>query len=150
MIKPSIYLAGPITGLSYEGALDWREQVKKQLEPEIDCFSPLRAKHYLQGQTSLADQYTEYVLSSQRGIYARDKGDCMRCDLLFVNLLGAQKVSIGTIMEISWGALLNKHIVLIMEKEGNVHEHAMVREACPFRVETLEEGVWLTRSLLLP
>jgi hypothetical protein len=37
-----------------------------------------------------------------------------------------------------------------MEKTGNPHEHMMVNEAIGFRVETLDEAVHVTRSILLP
>jgi nucleoside 2-deoxyribosyltransferase len=150
MKKPSIYLAGPITGMSYDSATDWRAQVKTLLEPDIDCFSPLRSKQYLLNQTSIKDTYDEYVLSTQRGIFLRDFHDCRVRDLLFVNLLNTSKVSIGTVMEIAWGAAFQKPIVLIMEKNDNIHEHALIREACPIRVETIEEAIFATRALLLP
>jgi len=149
-MKPSVYLAGPITGLSFDNCTDWRDQVKGWLDPDITAYSPLRAKSYLLGQTTVKDSYDEYILSTQRGIYTRDLYDCRNRDLLFVNFLGAKKVSIGTVMELAWATAFNKPIVLVMEKEGNVHEHSMVREACPMRVETLEEGVFVTRALLLP
>lgn len=149
-MKPSMYLAGPITGLSYDGCTDWRDQVTKWAEPDIVCYSPMRAKNYLLNRTTIADQYDEFILSTQRGIYTRDFYDCRTRDLIFVNLLGAQKVSIGTVMEIAWGAAFNKPIVLVMEKNGNIHEHAMLREACPMRVETLEDGMYVARALLLP
>jgi nucleoside 2-deoxyribosyltransferase len=148
-MKPSVYLAGPITGLSFEGCTDWRDFVKDQLAPEITCFSPLRAKHYLAQQTTLQDQYDQYILSTQRGIYTRDFHDCRTKDLIFVNFLGATKVSIGTVMEIAWAAAFNKPVVLVMEKQG-IHEHAMLREACPMRTDTMEEALFITRALLLP
>lgn len=149
-MKPSVYLAGPITGTSYDECTDWRERVKLWLAPSIVAYSPLRSKQYLLKETNVKDSYDEFVLSTQRGIYTRDLYDCRTRDLLFVNFLGAQKVSIGTVMEIAWAAAFNKLIVLVMEKEGNIHEHSMLREACPLRAETLEDGLFITKALLLP
>lgn len=149
-MKPSIYLAGPITGISYGDSVDWRQQVKLLLSPDIDCFSPMRGKQYLSKETAIADSYEDILLSSQRGIFARDSLDCLRCDALFVNLLGATRVSIGTVMEISWAWSYRKPIILVMEKEGNIHEHAMLREACPLRVSTFNDGIAIARTLLLP
>lgn len=148
-MKPSVYLAGPISGESFDVAETWRAQVRHQLSPDIDCFSPLRAKHYLKSEEKLGDSYESYPLSSRRGIFARDHFDSKRCSLLFVNMLGAQRVSIGTVMEIAWAHAYDKPIVLVMEA-GNIHEHAMLNEACPFRTDSLEEGIWLTRAILLP
>lgn len=149
-MKPTVYLAGPITGTTYGECTDWREYARKLLETDIACFSPMRGKTYLLNETSVKDTYDQIVLSSQRGIFARDSFDCRRCDAILVNLTGAVRVSIGTVMEIAWANAHNKVIVLVMEKEGNIHEHAMLREACPFRVETLDEGLSLIRTILLP
>ena len=101
----------------------------------------MRHKDYLLDRTDIKDTYEDKVLSSQRGIFARDTWDTRRCDATFVNFLGAETVSIGTVMEISWAWAFHRPVVLVMEKEGNIHEHEMVREACPFRVETIEEGI---------
>lgn len=151
MSKPSVYLAGPITGLSYDGATDWRDQaIQIFAGAGIDAYSPLRSKNYLLEETSVADCYDDIVMSSQRGIYARDYYDCRTKDAIFVNLLNAERVSIGTVMEIAWATAYEKPIVLVMEKEGNIHEHAMLREACPLRVDNLHDGYHIMKSLLLP
>lgn len=150
MNKPTIYLAGPITGTTYGECTDWRDYVTTELEPDIISFSPMRHKSYLSGETQIGDSYEHTVLSSQRGIFARDSYDCSRVDALFVNLLGATRVSIGTVMEIAWGWSYRKPIILIMEDAGNIHEHSMLREACPFRVRTVEEGIHTIKALLLP
>lgn len=158
-----VYLAGPITGLSYEGCTDWRQQAMDHLSQfGIQGLSPLRSKDYLLNETSISDNYNNgirdneklsslaSIMSSQRGIYARDRFDCFRADAVLVNMLGAKKVSIGTVMEIAWAAGKNTPVVLIMEKEGNIHEHSMLREACPFRVETLEDALFVVTALLAP
>lgn len=150
-MSKSVYLAGPITGTSYEECTDWRKMVSHVLTSAgIDSYSPMRAKDYLLQETSVDDSYEETVMSSQRGIYARDYYDCRTCDAIIVNLLGAERVSIGTVMEIAWATAYEKPIVLVMEKENNIHEHSMLREACPFRVDTLNEGVDIMKTLLLP
>lgn len=152
-----MYLAGPITGLSYNGSTDWREQASKHLALYgIQGLSPLRGKDYLKNETAISDNYGNHtnpivqIMSSQRGIYARDKFDCERSDALVVNLLGAQRVSIGTVMEIAWAGAANVPVILVMEKEGNIHEHSMLREACPFRCETLEQALHVCVAMLAP
>lgn len=164
-MKPSVYLAGPITGLSWEQITEWRKQVTAALAPDIDCFSPLRGKEYLAQETSVKDQYDKYIMSTQRGILIRDHYDATRRSLLFVNLLNTVKVSIGTVMEIAWAHEARVPIVLCMTSTTtkqsetnpigidiikNPHDHAMIREACPLHVTTLEEGIHVTKHLLLP
>lgn len=150
-MKPKVYLAGPISGLSYNNSTEWREDVQKQLvDSGIDCYSPLRGKSYLKQETNISDSYEDSVLSSQKGIFNRDSYDCQHCDLIFVNLLNTERVSIGTVMEIAWGWAFRKPIVLIIEKEGNLHNHSMVREASSFIVNNVEDAVWITKTVLLP
>jgi len=158
-MRPSIYLAGPITGLSYDNCTDWRDQAMTIFSGAgIDAYSPMRMKTYLLGEMNVGDSYEGTVMSSQRGIYARDYYDCRTKDALFVNLLGTRRddensrVSIGTVMEIAWATAYEKPIILVMEKEPgiNLHNHAMLREACPLWVDTLQEGYKVAKSLLLP
>ena len=159
MSNPTVYLAGPITGLSYDGATDWRDQAMQIFATAgIDAYSPMRMKTYLLDETKISDSYESSVMSSQRGIYARDYYDCKTKDALFVNLLGTlrydvdTRVSIGTVMEIAWATAHQKPIVLVMEKEPgkNIHDHAMLREACPLWVDNLQEGYKMMKGLLLP
>ena len=144
------YLAGPITGCSYEGATDWRDQIIKLLPSEIVGLSPLRGKFYLNGLPRIKDSYEDIALSAGRGIMTRDFNDCRRADVIIVNMLGAKTVSIGTVMEIAWGKAFNVPIVMIIEDKDNLHDHAMVRECIGFRVTTIEEAVNIASVLLLP
>lgn len=148
MEKPSLYLAGPITGLSWDQCVGWRKQVTQELGEFIDCFSPLRHKDYLNQVIEIKDVHEEHIMSSQRAIFARDMFDVSRCGGLFVNFLGAKRISIGTVMEIAVGWQLRKPIIVIME-DNNIHQHSMLREASPFLVKTLDDGIDVARRLFL-
>lgn len=148
----TVYLAGPISGLGYEGATQWRDLAAQMLSASgIKPLSPLRFKPYLKGIENIDKHNAEYgkinVLSSPRGIMARDRFDATRCDVMLVNLLNAEKVSMGTVMEIAWADLKRIPVVCIMEP-GNVHEHSMVLEAIDFRCGSLAEGIELVRAVL--
>jgi len=147
-----VYLAGPIAGLTYDEAVDWRERVIDAMPPEIQCFSPMRAKHFLAGAGVLhCGSYPEHVLSTARGVMTRDHWDCRTADLILVNLLGARRVSIGTVMEIAWGYAYRVPVVVAIEPDGsNVHEHLMIAEAIGFRCATLDEAVETAKAVLLP
>jgi nucleoside 2-deoxyribosyltransferase len=155
--RPSVYLAGPIKGCSYAGATSWREYVKILLEDVgIDAFSPLRAKQYLRGLDEvgndlLKDSYAQFPLSTNKAILHRDRHDCMKCDAVLMNLLGATNISIGTVMEVAWADAARVPVILVMEKDGsNPHEHGLMVEACGFRVDNLDEGIRMVGSILLP
>lgn len=153
-----VYLAGPITGCAYGECTNWRDGVKQHLEDvsngRIEGYSPLRSKEYLKDEKTIKDFYpdTFSVMSTQRGIYTRDRYDCKTSDLVLVNMLGAKIVSIGTVMEVAWADAWDIPIVYVTEPvpEDNIHNHSMMREACPFTVHTLEEAVMLTKKILMP
>lgn len=153
-MRPTVYLAGPITGLNFDGATEWREQVANALAVHgIKAFSPMRAKEYLAALPALSGHGKEYahlgVLSQARSVMTRDRFDATRCDVLFVNLLGITQPSIGTCMEIAWADLSRIPIVCAMETSGNPMEHMMINEAIGFRVSTLAEAVYVTKAVLL-
>lgn len=153
--KPfSVYLAGPISGLTYDQADDWRRIAYDELaRGGIHAMSPLRYKEYLRhmvaGELSpTCAGYGElHCLSSPRGIMTRDRMDATRCDALLVNFLGATRVSIGTVMEIAWADAHRIPVVCVMEESGNPHEHAMISEAIGFRVKTLDEAIHVVRAI---
>lgn len=152
----TVYLAGPISGLGYSGATGWRDAVVADLARYgIEGLSPLRAKEYLAhieddvGFSETGHEYSHLSpLSTSRGVMVRDHFDATRCDVLLVNLLGATKVSTGTVMEIAWAYDRRTPIVVCMEPTGNPHEHAMVNEAIGFRCGSLDEGLHVVKAIL--
>jgi len=155
-MKKLVYLAGPITGCSYDGAVGWRERVKEELAQEnIKALSPMRAKEYLEHYEDIANSlqfenqaHIGNTLSSARGIMTRDRFDALSCGVLFVNFLGAEVPSLGTVMEIAWADANRSPIIVVMEDEGNPHDHAMINEATGFRVNTLEQGIVIAKAIL--
>jgi nucleoside 2-deoxyribosyltransferase len=150
-VKKKIYTAGPITGLTYEGAaLGWREQIKALL-PEFDLFSPMRAKEFLAGEGVLAGSYGYNPMSSENGILGRDHNDVFTCDLMIANFLEDDgNKSLGTAMEFGWAHAYRKPIIMIAEQDNPHRQHPMLRGASVYVVETLDEAAILAKHLLLP
>jgi len=152
MGNKSIYLAGAIRGLSYGGAVDWRNEVKTAMAPcNIVCYSPMRHKEFMERESNGAMPYSFEldVLTSSKGIMTRDRMDVMNADLIFVNLLGTDKVSIGTMIELGWADAFRKPVVIAME-ENNIHRHAMVDQIPGFIVTSLHEAIDVTKNILMP
>lgn len=155
--RPSVYLAGPITGLTYDDGQDWREYAKDWLDIEgIDGFSPLRAKQYLRAIGVLDSAGTadsKYLglnaMSEPQGITTRDRFDCMGRSLVLVNFVGAERISVGTCIELGWADAARVPIVVAME-EDNIHRHAMVNQVAGFIVPTLADALDVCRAVLLP
>jgi hypothetical protein len=97
----------------------------------------------------LEGSYDEFPLSTDRGITTRDRADCMGADLVVFNMLGATRVSMGTMVEFGWADAARVPSVLIMEKEGNIHDYPMVREIAGFRVDNLEDAIAISEIVLL-
>ena len=147
-----VYLAGGISGLTYDEAVAWRTEVKQKVGPNIKTLSPMRGKENLGtavGNPTLKDKYEENPLTSAKGINQRDYFDVKRSDVLFVNLLGAKQVSIGTVMEVAWARAFEIPVVLVME-EGNIHTHSMFLYPCGFVVDTLDKGIEVLKCIIGP
>ena len=109
IIYGSVYLAGPIGGGTIEQAIEWRDEAAYNLAAAgIVAISPLRAKRaILRSQFSYHDPLPMkgiegHPLTSDKGITTRDRDDVMRSNLILMNLLGATRVSIGTMIEAGW------------------------------------------------
>lgn len=163
-MQPTVYLAGPITGLSFQGCTNWRDYAIKRLaEHGIRGLSPMRGKEYLSHLATISGHARDYadlgVLSAPRAIITRDRWDATRCDVVLAHLAGATQVSIGTVMEIAWADLKRIPLVVTMEcgirgerlsgqPVDNPHDHCMIHEATGFRVATLEEALDVTIAIL--
>jgi len=149
-LKHKVYLAGTISGLTFDGAQGWREEFRTKIHPDIECYSPLRGKDYLTIRGPLEGSYDEYPLSTDRGITHRDRFDCTGSELVVCNLLGATRVSIGTMIELGWADANRVPVVLVMERSANIHDYPMVREIASFRVDNLQDAMKITEIVLLP
>lgn len=150
MRKSKVYLAGPISGHSYDSVNEWREDAKTHLNQfNIDGFSPMRGKIYLSEEQIIQDSYPNFTMSSITGINVRDYNDCKTSDAILVNLLDSkEKISIGTVMEIAWARAFQIPVVIIMEKE-NPHNHGMLTFG-NIIVDNYEDGLDSIVQLLCP
>lgn len=149
MRKQLVYAAGGITGYSWEEAQNWRTYLQRLLEPNIIVLSPLRGKSFLNKEKSIKDHYEQHPISTPKGIHRRDSYDVLRSDLIFVNFLKAQSVSIGTVWEIGAASILGKPVIVVME-DNNIHQHSLINQSAIYIVDNLEDGAELTKQFLLP
>lgn len=160
----TVYLAGPITGLSYDGARNgWRTLFANLVPEHIRCLSPMRAKDFLESEQMLRGDpgmYPHKVLATPKGILERDFNDVRTCDAVVANFLGAERASIGTCCEFGFAYALRKPVVMVIEpgQEGligsargpNPHFHAFLTEIAGYVVPTLDEAAHIVTHLLTP
>lgn len=141
-MNPKVYLSGPIAGLTFDEGEGWRATVTKQLaEFGIEGLSPLRGKEFLRGDKPIGTKTVHgHPLALDAGITTRDRFDTMRCDFMLVNLLGAAKVSIGTMIELGWADAARVPIVLAMSPIS-LHNHPIVRGVAGYITDDLDEAV---------
>lgn len=152
---PKVYLAGPIRGLNFDVASDWRKKASSMLETYgIDGYSPLRAKKDLIQHLDVLDERKnkiDHPIVSPQGVVGRDRHDVFTCDMMIAYLLGAKTVSIGTMFELAWADAWRKPVILVMEGDGsNVHEHFFIRQTVLYSVSDLNEAIQLAVAVLLP
>ena len=147
MIKPSLYLAGPIYGLTEGQAKDWRKWVADQL-PFMRCISPLRCEPMVGDKYDL--HYPDPCFGHPKAILAKNFLDLRTCDMTLayfpkpeaVNVIesaadaienncGAEFAndvrgvkplrSIGSIGELSWAFALRKPSVVVSDDPLILH-----------------------------
>lgn len=136
---PKIYLAGPMTGHSFDEANDWRRDATGALAMvEIETLSPMRGESYLQPGT----------IPHTPGIPARDRNDIATCDAVLMNLLEmGSRVSIGTMIELGWADMLRKPVILVRRADC-LSQHVMVNAMLSWDVRTLNEGIELAADVV--
>lgn len=147
-----VYLAGPITSLTFGEAQNWRDYAIEKLQAHgIKGISPLRGQQHLvrYGELSATGDgtYAEHALTTAKAITTRDRYDCQRADVVLMNLLGATRVSIGTMIEAGWADSVRVPLIVVIE-DDNVHQHALLREIAGYVVNDLDAAIGVAISIL--
>ena len=144
-----VYLSGPILGETYESArYGWRKLVALQLLPGIQVLSPMRHEGHLAETVGvIGDDQPAHFFAGARIIVEKDMLDIRRCDLVLVNLLGATKVSIGTVSEMGMAFAMDKTIITVIEPD-NIHQHPFVTETSSLVLDNLDDAIYAINSLL--
>jgi len=153
---PIVYLAGPITGGTFENATDWRKWVQQELaDVDVRTLNPMRMEEYLKPQQIMPQVPDRYgnVRIHPKGIVARDRYDCRTSDLVLMNLLPSRQTGIpskGSLIEAGWTNMAQVPLVVVIDGEDNPSYHALLEWTADYVVDTLEEGVEITKAVLLP
>ena len=138
----TVYTVGAISGLGYDECVrQFDVRIARLKEMGYDVLYPMLGKCYLRNETSMrAEGYPDEPLSCNHAIVKADFWRVDKADVLFVDLTNAtDRVSIGSVAEMSRGYALGKLVVTVMQKE-NVHRHAFVIEMSSIIFETLDEA----------
>jgi len=145
----TVYLCGPITGLSRRQATGWRRHVAELLAGEAEIIDPTRDLPDLIRRSEMPATLAakaERLLHGKRTV-ARDWFDIQRADLVFACFVGAKSVSIGAVGEIFWADALGKPVVIVRE-EDNVHNHDMLNEIAGWVFNNLGDAIEQVKRVL--
>lgn len=134
-----IYLTHPITGLSYDEVQAYYVPTIATLKAAgYDVLSPMLGKEYLRTQADgggtlnnalKADGQVGGPFSTNHAIVARDRWMVHQADVVYANLEGAERISIGSMFELAWAMQAGKNVVLVLGEDPNPHRHAFVLES---------------------
>lgn len=158
-ISRNIYLAGPITGLSYAQAKKgWREEFVDYVNAtdvgngaSLYMLSPMRGKEKFSDIKKFVqspDELSAFPLATPRGTMTRDFLDITRADIIVAGLhLPTKVASVGTCVELGYAKSLGKPIVIIGTEVGP-HSHMWLKEIANFWVKDVREAGDVVGGLL--
>ena len=143
-----IYCIHPISGLSADEVFDYYEGTKHELDKlGYDVYVPMFGKGFLRTEEKFKAHDYRSPLTTNHAIFNRDKWMVKQSDILYANFMDADKVSIGSMMELAWGCDNDKQVIVVMEKD-NVHMHAFVLEAATIVFHSEQEAMEYLKQLV--
>lgn len=141
-MKPTIYLAGPITSKTIGEANDWRDSVIWRLAClGIVGVSPLRC------EPARGDRYTlsnaDPQFGTARAIASKNRMDVRMCDMTLAYLpreMNDPWPSVGTISELAWAAMIGKPTILVSDDQ-RIREHPVIDGNSGWILSTLDEAI---------
>lgn len=115
-----VYLAGPVTGLTFQEAVAWRNEAAVALanmtNGHVQALDPLRGLTPSDFQ-SHAQGWFDSARCTAASFMIRDLYDIDRSCCLLANLVGMKSPSIGTMIELGYAFAKNVPIFLVAEKD---------------------------------
>lgn len=163
-MKPTIYLAGPVTGCTANEAKDWREHMIISLDVMgFVGVSPIRCEPPISGRYS--PQYADAKYGTARAIASKNLMDVKRCDVTLAYFpkrewitdtcadavgnatYSRREASLGTVAEIAWANALGKPVIVVAEDDF-VYEHAVCNACAGWMLRDLNDALDLIHGLL--
>lgn len=149
-MKPTIYLGGPMSGLTWRDALEWRRTVEDKLHSQWRLISPVKQQvgQDLDEIITVQSQDDNKLLlhHTATGVTSQDEFYIDQSDWLLCYFLNAQRVSIGTIWEIGYAWGKGKKILSVVEK-GSIHDHPFVRRRSHVFTPNLSEAIEFFKAI---
>ena len=149
-----VYLAGSMTGCKSSTALEWRQHAFNRLSKYgMKVYSPTRGKTFDPTKPIAIDSEKDIggPENTPKGINMRDYLDTIKADALLVFLdTSTPMPSGGTIAEMSWAWHLRIPVICCVPDNTYYTNHPMISEFITYRVDTIDQGIDIVISVLLP
>ena len=147
MNRGTVYLVGPIRGLSYEEATGWRNQAKKELE---DCgftvLNPMSGKENLKGTEDIGVNLKTGDEAKNQYIYFSDIHRVNESNIILANMLPkSYRPPIGSMFEIGYAVAKDKTVILVTD-DLYLQKHPFIEYTC-IVVPTLEDAYTLINKI---
>lgn len=137
----TIYCARPMSGRTRDEIIVYYKRVGARLsDAGFKVFTPVYGKGYLRNLVSTAALDRRAPVVTDRALKQRDQWMVRNSDVIFVNLIGATQVSIGSVMELAWADVFGVHSVLVLDK-SDIHRHPIVLECADIIFPAEEEAL---------
>ena len=137
MSKPTVYLAGPIGGLTSDQAKGWRHNISEELAQHgIRGISPLRCEPATHGVYAPSGDEDDPLFGSAMAIGSKNEFDARSCDIILAHL---SFISIGTLIELGWGKALNKPVIVVSE-DSFTRSHPDIIHCASWMLTHLDEA----------
>lgn len=141
-MKLTVYTIGAITGLSYDECFNqFDTRVKKLKSMGFDVIYPILGEGKSRNVVELEwDKQPTDSIDSNHTIVKSDFWRVDNADILFADFTNSpNRISIGSVAEISRGYAKDKLIITVMQK-NNIHRHAFIQEMSTIIFETTDEA----------
>lgn len=122
-----VYLAGPISGLTFDEAVEYRADLENALPEGWEALSPMRDKDYVGGV--LTDTFDGGTAAVTRDL--TDIG--LLADAVLIDIRMADRVSVGTMAEMGYAFASGKPIVTLRRPD---QAHCFIEYMSVFTTES--------------
>jgi nucleoside 2-deoxyribosyltransferase len=145
-MKPTLYLAGPMSGLTWRQALEWRKQATDVLHTQWRIINPVRHQVPTERLDEIIPCSTQHnnkhvaLHLTATGIASQDEFYIDQSDWIFCNFLDAVKPTFGSVWELGYAWGRRKHILSVIEP-GSMHDHPFIRRRSHVFTPSLEDAI---------
>lgn len=147
MLQKKVYLAGPISGLTFDESDRWRHELTRMLPSFIKTIWPMAGEDVAFGLGRLSDEQPATLLSNGKALLIKDEFYVREADMVVANFIGAPKISIGTQWECAWSFILRKPLCVIID-HNNINQHCFLREGAGWVVDNLVDARKIVTGIL--